>query len=394
MQKKDQHFIKRENTNLILNLIQKEELISRSELAKLARMSPTTVSRIVSTLIEMDLVQETNEYTSGVGRRATKLTLNANAALTLGVAVDEHEINIIVINLHHKVLFTKTSKKRLSKNPNELAKFIKNEIDFFIEDNEIQSELITGVGIAIPGIIDHQEGIVYKSAQLAWEGVQFKEILEQEINFPIYIDNELNLRSYAEMMSSDNHSIDSMIVIGFGSGVGSALIEGELISRGVINGAGEIGHTVVTPNGILCTCGNIGCLQTYVAEGFLLEEANKHASCHTTLDIIKYAEDGANWAKNILERAITYAAIAINNSICMSNPEEIILTGSLIESSEWMSEEIIKRAQAMLWYPFNEQLTIGVSKLGEIGEALGAAMYSQEEHISQLFTSNELVSNR
>src|SRR5699024_3567363 len=172
------------------------------------------------------------------------------------------------------------------------------------------------------------------------------------------------------------------------------LIEGELISRGVINGAGEIGHTVVTPNGILCTCGNIGCLQTYVAEGFLREEANKHASCHTTLDIIKYAEDGANWAKNILERAITYAAIAINNSICMSNPEEIILTGSLIESSEWMSEEIIKRAQAMLWYPFNEQLTIGVSKLGEIGEALGAAMYSQEEHISQLFTSKELVSNR
>src|SRR5699024_11907356 len=113
--------------------------------------------------------RRSSDLTSGVGRRATKLTLNANAALTLGVAVDEHEINIIVINLHHKVLFTKTSKKRLSKNPSELAKFIKNEIDFFIEDNEIQSELIKGVVSVITGIIDHQEGIVYKYVRVDGE---------------------------------------------------------------------------------------------------------------------------------------------------------------------------------------------------------------------------------
>src|SRR5699024_4505369 len=164
-----------------------------------------------------------------------------------------------------------------------------------------------------------------------------------------------------------------------------ALIEGDEIYRGSINAAGEIGHTVVTPNGPLCTCGNFGCLQTYIAESFLLEEANKHHPVERMEDIVRYAEEEKNWAMNMINRVITYAAITINNSVCVSNPEKVILTGSLMEQSEAISKEIIREAKNKLWSPLNDFLSIEISTLGEQGVVMGAAMFSQREHINQLF---------
>src|SRR5699024_11032750 len=70
-EKKDQNFIKKENQNLILDLIQDHDLVTRAKLARLASMSPTTVSRIVASLMDVGLVKETNKHTTGVGRKAT-----------------------------------------------------------------------------------------------------------------------------------------------------------------------------------------------------------------------------------------------------------------------------------------------------------------------------------
>lgn len=391
MGKKDQNFIKRENTNLIVDLIQEHELISRAELAKLAKMSPTTVSRIVSSLIDMELVKETNEYTSGVGRRATKLMLNPEAAISIGVALDENKLDFMFINLLGKPIASKSIDEKYEKHPDTVVAMITNMIEKLLEEENINRNRITGVCIAMPGIIHHVDGIVYKSAQLGWDNVPFRDMLQEHIHYPIHIDNELNLRAYAEKFANKNKPVESIIVIGFGSGVGSALIQGDTIYRGVINAAGEIGHTVVTPNGTLCTCGNFGCLQTYIAESFLLEEASKHASVEDLEDIVKYAEAGENWANNILERAITYAAITINNSVCVSNPHKVILTGSLMEQSSYISNEIISEAKKKLWSPLNDFLSIKVSSLGEQGVVLGAAMFSQKEHMNQLFYEKELV---
>jgi len=383
--KKDQNFIKRENTNLILDLIQTHGLISRAELAKLAKMSPTSISRIVSSLIAMGLIQETNEFTTGVGRRATKLRLNPEAAFSVGVALDEKQISLMIINLLGKPVATKTIDRVREKQPEEIVLVIHQEMKSLLNDAGVNDQYITGVCVAIPGIIHHEDGIVYKSAQLGWDNVAFREMLEQVIHYPIHIDNELNLQAYAEKLSANNKTSESIVVIGFGSGVGSALIEGDEIYRGSINAAGEIGHTVVTPNGPLCTCGNFGCLQTYIAESFLLEEANKHHPVERMEDIVRYAEEEKNWAMNMINRVITYAAITINNSVCVSNPEKVILTGSLMEQSEAISKEIIREAKNKLWSPLNDFLSIEISTLGEQGVVMGAAMFSQREHINQLF---------
>ncbi|WP_264371402.1 ROK family protein [Virgibacillus necropolis] len=224
-----------------------------------------------------------------------------------------------------------------------------------------------------------------KSSQLVWEDVPLLRILEEQLAFSVLIDNELNLRAYAEgFLPKIKHH--SMAVIGFGSGVGSALMIGDQIHKGYLNSAGEIGHTIVDTNGILCTCGNFGCLQTYIAESFLVQEASKKSNAQSLHKIISATEKGYKWAENILSRAITYASITVNSCVCMYNPERVILTGEMIEQFLHVRDRILQESRNKIWSPLSDSTSIEVSQLGEKGVVLGASMYSQREYINHLST--------
>src|SRR5699024_11920600 len=130
------------------------------------------------------------------------------------------------------------------------------------------------------------------------------------------------------------------------------------------NSAGEIGHTVVDPNGVLCTCGNFGCLQTYIAEGFLIREASKQDDVQDLEDIILAADENQKWAVNIIERAITYAEITFNNSVCLNNQDKIILTGSSIERFPFVRDRILEASNKQICSPLSDIKSIDVSVLG------------------------------
>lgn len=117
MRKRDQIYIKNKNKNLVLSLIQSHGMISRAEIAKLTKMSATTVSRIVSSLMEMNLVQETDQYTTGVGRKATLVTLNSKSVLSIGVELDEKTIRVGFIDFLGKLIVSESLSKKINEDP-------------------------------------------------------------------------------------------------------------------------------------------------------------------------------------------------------------------------------------------------------------------------------------
>ncbi|WP_175631942.1 ROK family transcriptional regulator [Virgibacillus siamensis] len=389
--KKSQNFIKRENQNFILELIQNNDLITRPKLASLANMSPTTVSRIVAFLIEEGLIKETNQYTTGVGRKATYLALNPDSLISIGVELDESLVRYGVFDFLGEAIVTEETEKGIGESPESLVKTMHEVITRLIHENQIDRSKITGVCVGLPGLVNHKNGNVIKSAQLVWEDVPLLQMLEEQLPFPIHIDNELNLKAYAEQLFIKNNTSHSTVVIGFGSGVGSALMIGDQIYRGYLNSAGEIGHTIVDPNGMLCTCGNSGCLQTYIAERFLVQEASKKSDAQSLHDISSAAEEGYKWAQRILNRAITYASITVNNCVCMNNPDRVILTGKMIEQFPHIGNRILQESRDKIWSPLNASTSIEISQLGEKGVIWGAGMYSQKEYINHLNTNKELI---
>jgi N-acetylglucosamine repressor len=168
----------------------------------------------------------------------------------------------------------------------------------------------------------------------------------------IFIDNDQKAKALAEVSFTSVQS-NSTLFIGIGSGVGSVLVVNGTVFRGGSNSAGEIGHTTIDPNGILCECGRRGCLQTYIAEWALIQEANKIRPIQDMEELMK-ASETESWAINILNRAAMYCGMMISNAVCMYNPDMIILGGSMIDRFPQLVEIIEEQCNQFVWEPYEE----------------------------------------
>jgi predicted NBD/HSP70 family sugar kinase len=218
------------------------------------------------------------------------------------------------------------------------------------------------------------------SAQLGWHHVPAAALFHEHLGYETVIDNELKARALAEHVKGRAIHSRKTALIRFGSGVGSALIiEGE-IYRGENNSAGEIGHTVIDPMGTTCECGKVGCLQTYIAEGALLNEASKYSSITNLPDLFEASRSGHAWAEQIVRKAMVYMGVTINNILCMYNPDSIILSGDIVEKFHevrtFMDEGEL---HAMIWEPLLHSFDIHYSSLEVEGVVLGSGMLAQKK---------------
>ncbi|MDV2684273.1 ROK family transcriptional regulator [Alkalihalophilus lindianensis] len=389
MKIKNQDFLKKENHHLVLSLILNEGPISRANIAKQTDMSPTSASRIVASLLEMDLIKEINTTNRGVGRKANYFIPNENAVFSFGVEIDKELIRIGVMNFVGELLMQK-SYKHENRDPMKTIHFIGEEIKQIIEVKSLEESRIAGICIGLPGVISHDLGYVELSAQLEWKNINLSSLLQERVNLPVYADNELKLKALSEYSQIADPTIDSMVMLGFGSGVGSALINKGEIFRGKANFSGEIGHTIVDPFGVYCPCGNFGCLQTYIAESFLLAEASKKKKLMSIQELVDEAENGESWAENILNKAVTYTAVTINNIVCTFNPDVVVLAGSLVENYNPIKERILDKYKSMVWPTAKGTFEMRITETGSLGVVMGAAKSVQNKFIKDIDLIGEL----
>ncbi len=371
--KHDQEYMKKLNKSMVLKIIRNKGPISRASIARLTSMSPTSISRIVSELSNIGLIDETEPYSEGVGRKATLLSIYPDSIATIGVYLNRDIIRLGIVNFVGQIILNQefqydTSKHSVCEVCDKLAYIIINSI----KELKINTPKVIGVGIGMPGIIDTKNGKIILSAQLGWKNIDFVEMINKRIDMKIIIDNTVKLKALAESIYGVAKSSPKLAMISIGSGVGSALVMDGHVLRGESNIAGEVGHTIVDPDGMLCECGRRGCLQTYIAEGALLIEANKVHKINNIGEIFQCATNGENWAISILERAAMYIAILINNVACMYSPDTIILSGRLIEQYPMMIELVEKR-RSLIWEPFTGTFNLVYSQLKKESVIIGAA---------------------
>ncbi|WP_066187881.1 MULTISPECIES: ROK family transcriptional regulator [Gracilibacillus] len=382
MEVKNHNFLKHENVRLVLKLISDHGPISRAEISKYMKMSATSASRIVALLSEKHLIEEVALDRQQVGRKANYFTLNKNGIYFIGVELDVFGLRIGLMNFDEEMIFKKTValKEPL---PELVIQQIKEEIMMIKKQFQLADNHILGLCVGLPGIIEPEEGIVEFSVQLQWKNYPLKEKIQEQLGIPVQVDNELKMKAISEYKLADD-GVEHLAVIGFGSGVGSALISHNEINRGKSNFAGEIGHTIVDPNGTYCPCGNFGCLQTYIAEPFLLNEAAKVKNVATITELINEIEKGEVWAKNLVDKAIKYAAIAINNTVCSYNPDVVILSGSLIENHPYIQKELLKEYPSTIWNLAHGTFDVQITNSKDEGIILGAAIHMKNYFIDHI----------
>lgn len=383
VKKKDQDYIKRNNKMLVFDVIRNERPISRANIAKITEMSPTSIGRIVSELTNIGVVKETDLSSTGVGRKAIFLDVDAKSILNIGVYLNKDFCNLGLIDFDGNIIAYRgyyinvhdfTSDEVI----NKIGEYI-NELK--VQENVNVSNII-GVGIGVPGIIDYKKGEVVLSAQLGWKNVSVANKIFNITGLKTTIDNSLKLHALAETMYGSAVGSNIASFINIGAGVGSALVINGQIYRGYSNIAGEVGHITVNPNGMLCECGKRGCLQTYMAEGALIKEVSKFKKIDGIEDIFTAYRNGEKWAVEILDLAATYIGITVNNVLGMYNPDTIILSGDLLDKHEEMRKLVDCKLENSCWDPFKGTFKIVYSKLQNNGVLIGAATFSLKTYMS------------
>lgn len=383
VKKKDQEYIKKNNKMLVFDVIRNERPISRANIAKITEMSPTSIGRIVSELTSIGVVKETDLSSTGVGRKAIFLDIDAKSILNIGVYLNKNFCNLGFIDFDGNIIAYRNYNINVHDfTSEEVINKIGEYINKLKTEENVDVSKIIGVGIGIPGIIDNKKGEVVLSAQLGWKNVSVADKIAKITGLKTTIDNSLKLHALAETMYGSAVGSNITSFINIGAGVGSALVINGQIYRGESNIAGEVGHITVNPNGMLCECGKRGCLQTYMAEGALIKEVNKFKKVNSIDEIFISFRDKENWAVEILDMAATYIGITVNNVIGMYNPDTIILSGDLIDKHEEMKKLVESKLENSCWDPFKGTFKIVYSKLKNNGVLIGAATYSLKKYMS------------
>ncbi|MCM3629718.1 ROK family transcriptional regulator [Paenibacillus glycanilyticus] len=382
-EKHDQEYIKNKNRILVLGKIRKHRPVSRVELAKLTDMSATAIGRIVGDLIEAGLVKETDQYSTGVGRKATMLDLDGHAIVSVGVEVDRDWVRIGLVDLEDRIFArSETRLDRSLTGSEHVEATIENGVRALFGERGIDFAQCIGVGIGMPGVIDQRTRTVVFSAQMGWSNVSVAKRLEERLGVPVMLDNDLKVKALGESETADAADKGVTVLISIGSGVGSAVVIDGRIYRGASNIAGEIGHSTVDPNGKLCECGKRGCLQTYITDLAMLQEANQIKQVDSVEELYGYMRKGEGWAANIVDRACTYIAITINNVVCTYNPDSIILTGNFIDLDPDIMDRVRGKLKEFIWEPFVGTFELTRSRLGDQAVLLGSAKLALQTYLS------------
>lgn len=389
LQIQDQTDMKLANLITIFNLLYDIAPISRADLAKLSGMSPTSITRFANNMLRADLIRETPSEEKKVGRTATLLTINESAFYSVGISIDSTYIHVSILNFRKKLVADCYQKMNLSAPTIEQVLDIAYQLyDRLLTESGLSLKQICGIGMSIVGVMNGSDILEY-TPQLKWRGINIRQAVIDRFHIEnVIVENDCNATIIGQCILHPEYKEKNVACLCIGSGVGSAIsYHGVLFSQPDSLSFSEIGHTTVDPGGMLCDCGNRGCLQTFIAEGALITRAQEYNPEITLMEEIHSAWiKNVPWARELIHTACTYAKVGINNLACMYNPEIILVGGESIDTYWDMFHGIIEEPQ-FFFEAFKEKVqVIPFFKMYQ-SSIIGASQQVQDSYLKKLLKS-------
>src|SRR5690348_14433660 len=137
---------------------------------------------------------------------------------------------------------------------------------------------VRAIGLGVAGQVDPENGVVRRAPNLDWRDFPIRERLEAALKLPVAVLNDVQAITYGECRRGVGHGVKNLVCLFAGTGVGGGIVvEGELV-RGTSGNAGEFGHMTIDQNGVQCSCGNRGCLETFVGGWAIARRARERVT--------------------------------------------------------------------------------------------------------------------
>jgi N-acetylglucosamine repressor len=387
MKSADRLLIRNINQSILLNLIRAHGPISRPQLATLSGLSQVTVIKITNNLIDRHMILEKDYAESTGGRRAGLLEIHPEGGFVVGLIPHESSLIGVILNLNSELVYFQQWNIPLRDQYVQAIDLLAQCVEDMFSQSSIPREKIIGVGIGMPGLIDAERGCCIDSWMMNWKNVEISRPLEDRLDIPVFLDNDVNCLAIYEKLFGQGQSYHHFLVIGIGRGVGLGIIINDDLYRGAFGGAGEFGHTVVSTEGRLCICGNQGCLETYISDAGIVKNYIEfvHATTYslekgfqepTAFEIVERARNGDEAAIAAFQRAGILLGVSLANLVNIFNPECIVLSGPDTDASilagDLLLEPMHQAIQQHLFSQIGKDLQIQVERLGFESWARGA----------------------
>jgi glucokinase len=300
--------------------------------------------------------------------------MNHNA---LGIDIGGTNIAFGIVNPSGEILYETNFPTKSFKTPENLVDFIYNHL----AEKDLLTDL-KGIGVGAPNG-NHFTGEIRYAPNLQWKGIiPLAKLFRDKFNIETILTNDANAAAIGEKLFGCAKELENFVTITLGTGVGSGVFVGGEMVYGEHGVAGEYGHIRVIPNGRLCGCGRLGCLETYAsstgvvrsiheldsplkATSKLLEIENPSAK-----DVFEMALNGDAFAQEIVEFTAQILGSALADFACFSDPKAYVLFGGISQNGEAFAEKVKAHLEANILNIYKDDIQILISSLNNKNAAV------------------------
>jgi len=233
-----------------------------------------------------------------------------------------------------------------------------------------------GIGIGAPGVVDIDREIVVEAPNFpTWTGLPLRRIISERFNLPAEMENDVNAFGLGEHLWGAAQGLHNFVAVAVGTGVGGAIFIDGSLYRGSHGAAGEMGFTILSPDGPQAG-GTVGVLEAYIGRRSFDEEVCKlfpTGEFPTPRKITQLAAEGEERARFIQSKIAGYLAEAAATWVHLLNPEAIVIGGGTTAGADYLLAEFERKLRDRARASHTRHLQVLPGKLGYFAGVLGAA---------------------
>jgi glucokinase-like ROK family protein len=368
--------------------------VSRAQLTGLLGVSRSKVSADVGQLVGSGLLVEDGYGDSEGGRRSSLLHVPREAGLVAGVDLGATSIDVALTTFGGEILAHGSGPADIRDGPPAVLGRARAMLGELLAGEGAGPGDVLAVGVGVPGPVEHASGLPTAPPIMpGWDLYPVKDAFADDYHAPVFVDNDVNIMALGEHWGGVGRGMENMLFVKVGTGIGCGIIVGGRIYRGSQGSAGDIGHVRADPNGPVCSCGNVGCLEAMAAAPAIVRQAEGLAAREPRgvlaamrdageLDlrgVLKAAEFGDAGAVGIVRRSGRLIGETLATLVSVLNPSLIVIGGGVAYAASHTLLAEVRGAVYRRSLPLaTRNLPVVLSKLEDTAGVIGASVLAAE----------------
>jgi N-acetylglucosamine repressor len=365
------------NQQLVLRALHDHSPLSRADLARLTRLTRTSVGDLVGTLMDDGLIEEVGRGRSSGGKSPILLRVAPDGRHAIGLDLGDAQFRGAVVNLRGEILRS-ISLPLEGRNGDAAVELVLRLVDELRTDDRAP---LLGIGIGAPGIIDTGTGTIRWAVNLDWAELRLGPLLEERYGSPVVIANDSQAAAVAELTFFRRPRPNNLIVIKVGRGVGAGIILNGQLFQGDGHGAGEFGH-VAMGGTVPCRCGRVGCLETLTSLRALVEAAGAvDPSIVDETGLVSAFLGGVVGIRRLVLDSACQLGIAVGWLIGVLNVRHVLLVGPVAAFGEAWLDAVKRSARSGILDLLAQDTQIEFGHIHDNVVGLGASALLMEQQL-------------